>query len=75
MKLKEYISKKYMSVILSTFILIGIIDRLVFCLDFGFDSIFTSQYVKSVFMDITLFVIYIKAFLLTGWVKYKFRRK
>lgn len=75
MKLKEYISKKYMSIILSTFILIGIIDGLVFCLDFGFDSIFTSQYIKSVFMDITLFVIYIKAFLLTGWVKYKFRRK
>ena len=75
MKLKEYISKKYMSVILSTFILIGVIDGLVFCLDFGFDSIFTSEYVKSVFMDITLFVIYIKTFLLTGWIKYKFRRK
>lgn len=75
MKLKEYISKKYMSIIFSTFILIGIIDGLVFCLDFGFDSIFTSQYVKSVFMDITLFVIYIKAFLLTAWVKYKFRKK
>lgn len=75
MKLKEYIIKKYMSIILGTFILIGSIDGLVFCLDFGFDSIFTSQYVKSVFMDITLFVIYINAFLLTSWIKYKFRRK
>lgn len=75
MKLKEYIIKKYMSIILGTFILIGTIDGLVFCLDFGFDSIFTSQYVKSVFMDITLFVIYIKAFLLTSWIKYKCRKK
>jgi len=75
MKFKEYISKKYLSVIFSTFILIGAVNGLIYILDFGIESIFTGQFIQSVFADIFLFTIFLKSFLLCGWIKYKFRRK